>query len=126
MAAFQRPRGGKTLHSPVSSPACSSSKPVGIGIFHQSLTGTIPTEIGNLTNLSNLDFGDNHLTGSVPSEIGNLTNLKSILIQENRLSGTIPEAIGNLPLLGKSVYLLRLMCVVPTRVAHSVSFCCHL
>ena len=39
------------------------------------LTGEIPAEIGNLTNLIRLDLSDNQLTGSIPAEIGNLINL---------------------------------------------------
>ena len=39
------------------------------------LTGSIPPEIGNLTNLTLLNLEGNHLTGSIPPEIGNLTNL---------------------------------------------------
>jgi len=43
----------------------------------RGVTGTIPAEIGNLTNLTWLDLSHNQLTGTIPVEIGNLTNLKS-------------------------------------------------
>ena len=40
------------------------------------LTGTIPSELGLLTNnLDNLFLNSNQLTGSIPSEIGNLHEL---------------------------------------------------
>ena len=39
------------------------------------LIGSIPPEIGNLTNLTVLSLWGNQLIGSIPSEIGNLTNL---------------------------------------------------
>ena len=42
----------------------------------ESITGSIPPEIGNLTNLEILILSINQLTGSIPPEIGNLTNLK--------------------------------------------------
>ena len=35
----------------------------------------IPSEIGQLTNLTGLHLIDNELTGEIPSEIGNLMNL---------------------------------------------------
>ena len=46
-----------------------------IDITYVGLTGSIPPEIGCLTNLTILNLGGNQLTGEIPSEIGNLTNL---------------------------------------------------
>jgi len=60
------------------------------------LTGSIPYEIGNLTNLRYLSLRNNQLTGSVPPEIGNLTNLVSLYLYDNQLTGSIPPEIGNL------------------------------
>ena len=60
------------------------------------LTGEIPPEIGNLTNLSELYLVDNQLTGSIPSEIGNLTNLTRLYLSYNELTGSIPSEIWNL------------------------------
>ena len=42
------------------------------------LIGSIPPEIGNLTNLTVLSLWGNQLIGSIPPEIGNLTNLISL------------------------------------------------
>ena len=63
------------------------------------LTGNIPLEIGNLTNLTWLDLGVNQLTGSIPSEIGNLTNLSRLYLYTNQLSGIIPDEICNIPII---------------------------
>ena len=59
------------------------------------LTGTIPPEIGNLTNLEYLFLSFNDLT-EIPAEIGNLTNLESLDLGGNELTGPIPPEIGNL------------------------------
>ena len=60
------------------------------------LTGPIPPEIGNLTNLTKLLLFDNDLVGEIPEEIGQLINLDYLHLRENQLSGAIPAEIGNL------------------------------
>ena len=60
------------------------------------LTGSIPSEIGNLTNLEYLRLDNNQLTGEIPPEIGNLTNLTHLYLNSNELTGEIPESICEL------------------------------
>ena len=67
-----------------------------LDLSQNQLTGSIPPEIGNLTNLRYLYLDDNELTGSIPSEIGNLTNLTNLTIYNNQLTGLIPESICDL------------------------------
>ena len=68
-------------------------------LHNNQLTGSIPPEIGNLTNLEGLYLDNNQITGSIPPEIGNLTNLKYLKINNNQITGSIPSEIGNLNLL---------------------------
>ena len=60
------------------------------------LKGEIPTELGTLTNLKWLSLSDNQLTGSIPIELGNLANLERLFLQNNKLSGPVPTELGNL------------------------------
>lgn len=60
------------------------------------LIGPIPTEFGNLKNLKLLDLRYNDLTSSIPSELGNLKKLNSLLLTDNELTGPIPTELGNL------------------------------
>jgi len=71
-------------------------------VGNYSISGTLLTEIGLLTNLVRLDIagGNNNqtngnaLVGTIPSEIGKLKYLESLLLQSNNLSGTIPSELG--------------------------------
>ena len=58
--------------------------------------GTIPAEIGELSELTYLDLRENFITGTVPTEIGNLTNLKILLLGANSLRGPLPATIGQM------------------------------
>jgi Leucine-rich repeat (LRR) protein len=68
-----------------------------LNLFNNQLTGEIPPQIGNLTNLNTLVLWMNQLTGEIPSELGNLTNLIRLDLDENQLTGSIPSQIWNLP-----------------------------
>ena len=63
---------------------------------HLQLTGTIPAELSNLSTLERLLLNHNQLTGTIPVELGGLANLESINLRNNQLTGTIPAELGNL------------------------------
>ena len=67
-----------------------------LGLQNNNLRGEIPAEIGNLTSLVFLDLADNFLNGEVPAETGNLTSVEILHFHNNQLSGAIPAEIGDL------------------------------
>ncbi|KAL3848763.1 hypothetical protein ACJIZ3_010645 [Penstemon smallii] len=93
-----------------------------------NISGTIPSEFGNLSSLFLLNLGNNNLTGMIPETLGHLRdvqhlsihgnklhgpipnsfcdlkNLFYISLKENRLSGQLPSCLGNLPSLSE-IYL---------------------
>ena len=67
-----------------------------LSFWKNGLNGTIPSELGNLSNLTSLNLGNNSLSGTIPSELGNLKNLTLFNLGGNSLSGSIPAELGNL------------------------------
>ena len=57
----------------------------------KGLSGSIPKEIGYLTNLKGLLLYDNSLSGDIPIEICNLTNLQTLCLSGNNLSCEMPN-----------------------------------
>ena len=68
----------------------------GLDLYSNQLSGSIPSSLGNLSNLEYLDLTENQLSGSIPSSLGNLSNLEFLHISANQLSGSIPSSLGNL------------------------------
>ena len=67
-----------------------------LNLYNNQLSGKIPRELGNLSNLTNLYLVNNQLTGPIPEELGNLSNLRELLLHINQMSGEIPVELSNL------------------------------
>ncbi len=67
-----------------------------LNLNNNQLSGSIPSELGNLSNLTLLHFSGNQLSGNIPSELSNLSNLTGLVLRNNQLDGSIPPALGNL------------------------------
>jgi hypothetical protein len=67
-----------------------------IWLDFNNLEGSLPPELGNLTNLQYLYLNNNQLSGSIPPELGNLTMLWFLYLYNNQLSGSLPPELGNL------------------------------
>ncbi|CAM0149275.1 unnamed protein product [Urochloa decumbens] len=57
-----------------------------------NLTGSLPDQLGLLSNLTVIDFNNNRLSGEIPSSIGALTKLTDLRLGFNNLNGTITES----------------------------------
>ena len=101
-----------------------------------NLSGTLPTQLGRLTELRklNLDGGRvdvgqgfigplGSLTGGVPTEVGSLTALTELSLINNRLSGTLPTQLGRLTALVRhfSVEVNALSGTIPTQIGQWAS-----
>ncbi|KAL2238677.1 UNVERIFIED_CONTAM: putative kinase-like protein TMKL1 [Sesamum indicum] len=61
-----------------------------------NLSGALPREIGELTNLQSLYLSVNSLSGAIPLELGYSTSLSDIDLSNNLLEGSLPPSIWNL------------------------------
>jgi len=61
-----------------------------------TMSGEIPENIGNLTQLDTLNLAFNQLSGEIPESIGSLINLNYLYLYKNKLGGTIPDSICNI------------------------------
>ena len=86
--------------------------------FSQQMGGTLPPELGQLSNLLLLQITDSRLTGSIPPELGQLSNLQELWLYGNRLTGSIPPELGQLSSLTQ-LYLNEnsLTGVIPSELA---------
>ena len=68
----------------------------GLELHNNQLMGSIPSALGNLSDLEQLRLNDNQLTGGIPASLGSLSNLTRLDLDDNQLVGEIPQELGNL------------------------------
>ena len=72
----------------------AAGRVTGLELQQNALSGAIPSTLGNLTHLEDLNLTGNALSGAIPSTLGNLTHLKHLSLTGNALSGPIPPALA--------------------------------
>ncbi|MEK6476265.1 FG-GAP-like repeat-containing protein [Catalinimonas sp. 4WD22] len=70
-----------------------------LSLHNNNLSGTIPSEIGELNSLSYLYMSENRLEGEIPVKLAQLTNLGELNLSYNNLEGLIPKELAALKLL---------------------------
>ncbi|RLC78183.1 MAG: hypothetical protein DRI81_07250 [Chloroflexi bacterium] len=75
---------------------CSEGHVRYLDLSENRLSGNIPPELSDLTNLYSLHLYANALNGSIPPGLSNLVNLRDLGLVGNMISGTIPPELGNL------------------------------
>ena len=98
--------GGNQLMGEIPSELGNLDELTGLFLDQNQLTGAIPSELGNLSNLQKLYLYQNELTGAIPSELGDLSNLQELYLYQNQLTGAIPSELGDLSNLQK-LYLYQ-------------------
>uniref|UniRef100_A0A5B6YYA6 Putative LRR receptor-like serine/threonine-protein kinase GSO2 n=1 Tax=Davidia involucrata TaxID=16924 RepID=A0A5B6YYA6_DAVIN len=73
----------------------------GIDLSCNKLSGHIPPEIGNLSQIRALNLSHNKLSGIIPESFSNLKNIESLDLSNNTLNGKIPSQLIELNSLSK-------------------------
>jgi hypothetical protein len=69
----------------------------GVDLNHGDLAGTLPEELGLLTDLAVFHLNSNRFCGSLPDSLRNLHRLHEIDVSNNHLSGSFPSQLLCLP-----------------------------
>jgi Leucine-rich repeat (LRR) protein len=64
---------------------------------NNSLSGTIPSCLGDRRRLTEVYLDINRFTGAIPDTFGSLDKLLYLVLDNNHLASTIPESIGRIP-----------------------------
>ena len=75
---------------------CDSGHVRNLVVYGNQLTGSIPPELGSLSNLRYLNVSGNQLSGSIPPELGRISDLEWLHLSGNQLSGSIPPELSRL------------------------------
>mmetsp|Transcript_43145 Transcript_43145/g.60522 ORF Transcript_43145/g.60522 Transcript_43145/m.60522 type:complete len:136 (+) Transcript_43145:173-580(+) len=67
-----------------------------MNLHYNRLSGTIPSSLDQLFQLSKLHLNSNSLSGTIPSSLGQLFQLQSLHLYSNNFNGTIPSFLGKL------------------------------
>ncbi|KAJ4951475.1 hypothetical protein NE237_028307 [Protea cynaroides] len=64
-----------------------------LDLSSNSLTGSLPSEIGNIGRLKLLNLAKNSLSGQIPSELSKLNGLEYLDLSSNHFKGKIPDRL---------------------------------
>jgi hypothetical protein len=73
---------------------CDNGDVVILNLGSRGLSGSVPKEITNLTNLEKLYLSFNQLEGTIHSEYRLLSKLTTLDLRQNRFTGTLPAEFG--------------------------------
>jgi Leucine-rich repeat (LRR) protein len=74
-------------------------------INNNTLSGSIPSEVGKLSNIEELNIGGNAITGTLPTSLFELSSLINFRCSDAALTGTLSPAIMQLNSTLRSLHL---------------------
>ncbi|XP_021637543.2 probable LRR receptor-like serine/threonine-protein kinase At3g47570 [Hevea brasiliensis] len=83
-----------------------SSLSISLNLAHNQFTGSLPSVVGNLKGLGELDVSWNEFSGELPASLGSCTSLEKLYMEHNFFQGSLPSSFSSL----KGVQYLDLSC----------------
>ena len=75
--------------------SCSGGKVMSLDLYANGLSGSVPSELGLLTGVTQFSLSYNSLSGSIPSEFGAMTEMVEWFdLRMNMFTGSIPSEFG--------------------------------
>ncbi|KAI9083601.1 hypothetical protein K1719_034543 [Acacia pycnantha] len=66
-----------------------------LDLTYNYLNGTIPTFFTRIP-ITNLSIVGNRISGSIPADLGEIASLRELNLEDNQLGGHLPQSLGNL------------------------------
>ena len=87
----------------------SATDSLSLDLGYAGVSGTLPSELLQLTRLQTLDLSDNYLSGTLPTQVGLMTSLSfDVNLEKNYwISGSVPTELGQLSDLSNNLQLWR-------------------
>ena len=79
---------------------CHNKRVTVVRLSGFGLSGTIPAELGYLSELREMYLNNNKLVGTIPPTLGHLTKLKVLQLNDNDLTGNIPSELSGMSSIG--------------------------
>jgi Leucine-rich repeat (LRR) protein len=84
------------LTGPIPSELANLTEIRTIWLFNNQLTGPLPLSWSTLVHLQQIDLSQNQLSGTLPVIWSELTNLQYLFLYSNQITGTLPGSWSNL------------------------------
>ena len=84
------------FHGSISEELCQASALQVLYFYENALTGTLPSCLGSLSQLTDFEANNNQFHGPIPEEICQASALEYLLVSHNTLTGTLPSCLGRL------------------------------
>ncbi|MBV7335690.1 hypothetical protein KFU94_47090 [Chloroflexi bacterium TSY] len=75
---------------------CVGGRVAQLELLSNQLNGSLPCELGNLSELVRLNLSNNQISGQFPCELDALSKLEHLDLSDNQINSSLPEELGML------------------------------